>query len=120
MSVAERITGKLSTESFASYIDQALHDEDLHHRARKAYASGQDVYGKLRTEPGIVSALARLASDEKLQDDARATVVELRRATSRLGRSRASRTRRTLRALIFAGAIGFAVFAASRQRSADM
>ena len=39
MSVTERITWKVPTDSFAPYVDQALHDQKLHERAKKAYAS---------------------------------------------------------------------------------
>jgi hypothetical protein len=115
MTVAERITSKLNTDSFAPYVDQALHDDELHARARRAYSSGQDVYGTLRKEPDLVSALARLASDEKLQRDARATVIELHRAARRFGESRDRGMRRALRALVVASAVGVVVFAASRR-----
>lgn len=117
MTVAERITSKLNMDSVAPYVDQALHDDELRSRARKAYSSGQDVYGKLRKEPDIVSALARLASDERLQRDARATVTELHRAARRLGGSRDTRARRALRALAVASAVGVVVVVAARRNA---
>ena len=114
MSMTERITRKVSTDAFGPYVDQALHDDELHRRARRAYSSGQEVYGKLRKEPDLVSAVSRLASDEKLQLDARAALSELQRAARRIGR-RPSRRARRLRALIVAAAVAFAVSIAARR-----
>lgn len=114
MSMTERIARKVPTDSLAPYVDRALHDDELHKRARKAYASGQDVYGKLPTEPDLVDAVGRLASDEKPQRETRASLEELLRAARRIGR-RPSRRRQRLRALMVAAAVAFAVFTASRR-----
>ena len=43
MNVMERITWKIPTDFFAPDVDQALHDQKLHERAKRAYASGRDV-----------------------------------------------------------------------------
>lgn len=114
MNVTERITWKIPTDSFAPYVDQALHDQKLHERAKKAYASGRDVYVKLGKEPDLVSAVGRLASDEKLQRQARAALVELQRAAHLIGR-RPSRRRQRARALVIAAAVAIAVLTASRR-----
>ena len=48
---------------------------------------------KLGKEPDLVSAVGRLASDEKLQRQARAALVELQRAVHRIGRRRVAEGR---------------------------
>ena len=119
MSMTERIARKVPTDSLAPYVDWALHDDELRKRAKKAYASGQDVYGKLRTEPDLADAVGRLASDEKPQRETRASLAELLGAARRIGRRRIgrrpSRRRQRLRALVVAAAVAFAVFTASRR-----
>ena len=114
MSVTERLANRVNTDAFAPYVDQALHDSELHARAKKAYASGQEVFGKLRDEPDVLAAVGRLASDEKLQRELGETLADVHRAARRIGR-RPRRRRQLLRALMVAAVVAVGVFAASRR-----
>ena len=116
MSVAARITRKVAADSLRPYIDQALHDDELHARAQKAYVSGQRVYGKLRKESDLRAVASRLASDRALQEELRITLTEARGAAQRIG-SRPSRRWQTLRTIALVAGVVVALVTVARRRT---
>jgi hypothetical protein len=114
MSLTGSVARRVAKGSIGPYIDQALHDEELRERAQKAYVSGQSVYAKLRKEPDLRAATSRLASDQKLQKELRATLAEVKGAARRMAK-RPSRRRRMMRMLVLAAGVGVAVFGVKRR-----
>lgn len=68
------------------YVERALHDDELRENVRKAYASGRSVYDQLAKKKSVSVAATRLATDQKIQDELRKAVDELRQAAERVQR----------------------------------
>jgi hypothetical protein len=66
------------------YVDRALHDEELRDHVRQAYEAARVVYDELIAPRGVVSAAARMATDEDIQNNLRVAAAELRQAAGRL------------------------------------
>ena len=66
------------------YIDRALHDEELRESVRNAYQSARTIYDELVGRRGVTGLATRVATDKDIQDELRATVVELRKAADRV------------------------------------
>jgi response regulator RpfG family c-di-GMP phosphodiesterase len=68
------------------YVERALNDDELRENVKKAYASGRSVYDQLAKKRSVSKAATRLATDQKMQNELRKAVEELREATERMKR----------------------------------
>lgn len=78
----DRVADAASTAK--PYIDRALHDEELRESVRNAYQSARTIYDELVGRRGVTGLATRVATDKDIQDELRATVVELRKAADRV------------------------------------
>lgn len=114
MSVVGTISSKTARSSLKPYVERALHDEQLHANAQRAYEAGRSVFERLRSEPDVRSAARRLAADESLRSELGVAVAEAKAFARRAAAPPACRRRRLRRALLAAG-IGALLFTALRR-----
>jgi len=72
-----------ATENVRPYVERALQDEELRESIRNAYASGRAVYDQLAKRHSVSAAATRLATDQKIQNELRKAIEELRDAAAR-------------------------------------
>jgi hypothetical protein len=73
-----------ATANVRPYLERALRDEELRRTVRSAYASARTLYDELLAKDDVTEVATRLASDEKLHDELRNVVDQLRRAAGRV------------------------------------
>jgi hypothetical protein len=78
----DRVAGV--AESARPYVDRALHDDELRHHVKQAYAAAREIYDELIGPRGVTGVATRVARDQEVQDNLRTTVAELRQAANRL------------------------------------
>lgn len=66
------------------YVERALGDDDLRENVKNAYASGRAIYEQLAKRRSVSGAATKLATDNKLQNELRKAIEELREAASRV------------------------------------
>jgi len=80
----EKVTG--AAGGVRPYVERALNDDELRENVKKAYASGRAVYDQLAKKKSVSVAATRLATDQKIQNELRKAVDELREAAQRVQR----------------------------------
>ncbi len=78
----EKVAG--AADNVRPYVDRALNDDELRAHVRKAYASGRTIYEQLSKRRSVSSAATRLATDQKIQNELRKAIEELREAAERV------------------------------------
>lgn len=73
-----------ATGNVRPYVERALQDEELRENVRKAYESGRAVYEQLAKKKSVSIAATRLATDQKIQNELRKAIGELRDAAARV------------------------------------
>ena len=103
MSVVGTVGRNTSRRSLKPYVENALHDEQLHASAQRGYDAGRSVFEHLRAQPDVRAAARKLASDKRLQSELRVAVEEAKTVTRRATTPRARRRRKLRGTLLAAG-----------------
>jgi hypothetical protein len=73
-----------ATENVRPYVQRALDDDELRENVRKAYASGRAIYEQLAKRRSVSGAATHLATDQKIHNELRKAIEELRQAAERV------------------------------------
>jgi hypothetical protein len=66
------------------YVERAIRDEELRENVRNAFESARSIYNELVGNRGVTGMATRVATDKDIQDELRATIAELRKASDRV------------------------------------
>ena len=66
------------------YVERALQDEELRDSVRNAYQSARTIYDELVARRGVTGVAQRVATDDRIQNELRSAIDELRTAAQRV------------------------------------
>lgn len=78
----DKVAGRADT--VRPYVERALNDDELREHVRRAYASGRAIYDQLSKRRSVSAAATGLATDQKVQNELRKAIEELREAAERV------------------------------------